>query len=176
MSDPLKIQTFTIGYSDSEDRVWVRVILVDHTEARLWLTRRLVQRVVETTADLLIKTLPKETDLSIPGLGNAISMAKLAADFAKAKENPSDAPAPPPPETRMAASLPVGLCQSLDITPAEKVWSFIWRTPGSPGYLLMIDRCAVMRLTAGLLTQAQTAGWNLPEAIEKKLLGPAVEQ
>jgi hypothetical protein len=150
-------------------------VLVDQTEARLWLTRRLVLVVANGMADLLVKTRPKEKELPIPQLSDTISKAKLAADFAKAKENPSDAPAPPPPQAPVPSNLPVGVCQSLDISPGDKVWSFVWRVPGTPGYLLTLDRGAAMRLTAGLLAQAKNVGWNLPEDIEKKLLDPSTE-
>lgn len=163
-----------MGYSDSEDRIWVRMVLVDQTEARLWLTRRLVQVVCNGMADLLLKTRPKEKELPIPELSDTISKAKLAADFVKAKENPSDAQPPPPPTQPVPSHLPTGVCHRVDIQPSEKVWSFIWMVAGTPGYLLTLDRGAAMRLTAGLLQQAKVCSWNLPDDIEKKLLDPAI--
>lgn len=45
---------FTLGYSDSEDRIW----LASSDGARYWLTRRLVAGLMPPSCDLMAKTVP----------------------------------------------------------------------------------------------------------------------
>jgi hypothetical protein len=170
---PDSICTFTMGYSDGEDRVWVRAVLAPPREAQLWLTRALTLKIAQGVADLLVKTAPPPTENAIPELAGTIQKAKLAAEYQQAKANPSDREAPPPPDPSSVVQAPGGLCSSVDIRPgqdASQPWVFVWKTPSFPaGYLLSLPRPSVLKLTAGLVQQAQIAGWSFPAEIETGL-------
>lgn len=172
---PEPISTFTMGYSDGEDRVWVRAVLAPPREAQLWLTRALTLKIAQGVSDLLVKTAPPVAENAIPQLAGTIQKAKLAADYQQAKANPSDREAPPPPEPGKTVQAPGGLCSSVDIHPGQdpsQAWLFVWKVPGVPaGYALSLPRQSVLKLTAGLVKQAQIAGWNFPVEIEQGLEG-----
>ncbi len=173
---PEAVSTFTMGYSDGEDRIWVRLVLTPPREARLWLTRQMTLNLAKGLAGLIVKHRepPAASQSVIPELAGAMSKAHLSADFQAAKANPSDREAPPPPDPKVAVFAPGGLCPSVDLTPPKEKgapWQFIWRVPGSSGYLLSLPEASVLKLTAGLLNQANLAGWNFPPEIEKQLAG-----
>ena len=53
----LEARTLTVGFSDSEDRLWLR-LGTDHDGAvQLWLTRRVLQQLLAQVWDLLGRTL-----------------------------------------------------------------------------------------------------------------------
>ncbi len=164
MKDIVRIQSITLGYSDSEDRVWVRLILQDDIEARLWLTRRLMLRLAEGLVDMLMQATIKKTNAMSPELELPMARAKLAAEFTDAQSTLTNTPAPPPPESK--ASIATGICHSVDISSSETYWSLTWRSTGTPNYLLDLDRGAVIRLVSGMVRQADTAGWDFPQSVK----------
>lgn len=50
-------QTFTVGYSDSEDRLWIR-LTSQEGDVRLWVTRRFVALILEKSFRLLVGERP----------------------------------------------------------------------------------------------------------------------
>ena len=166
-SSPLTVQTITMGYSDSEDRLWLRVVLTDQNEARFWLTRRLLIRLCGAIADLLVKSYAKENEHELKELGEVLSQAKLAAEFEQAKDRLTETEAPPLSEN--PSPYPVGICHSVDITPGSPRWTVVWKVASTPGYSLAMDKVALLKLTAGLIEQAKRNGWNFPKDIETKL-------
>lgn len=161
------VQTITMGYSDSEDRLWIRVVLNDKNEARFWLTRRLLIRVCGAIADILAKTYAKENEHELRELGELLSHTKLAAEFEHAKSTLLDTEAPPLSET--PSPYPVGICHSVDITPGKPRWSVVWKVASTPGFLLQLDGPALMKMVAGFMEQAKRNGWDFPKDIETKL-------
>lgn len=167
MSAPITVRSITTGYSDSEDRLWARLVLDNDEEARLWLTRRLTLRLCKGVVDLLIDRLAKESNLDIDELKNAIAKARLGAELDQAQSRLGETPAPPPPE----ASTPIatGICHSIDITPSKGDWRFVFKAAGTPGYLLPIHQEGVVRLVAGLLKQSEANGWDVPASVHQNL-------
>lgn len=167
MSAPKTIQSITTGYSDSEDRIWARMVLQDG-ETRLWLTRRLVMRFCESVLGLLIKAEKKGESTSIEELREAIAKANIAAKIEQAKERLSDTPAPPPPDPD--TKLSQGICHTIDITPDPHHWVIVWRSAGLPPCQLTLNQDAVIRLVTGLMKQANANSWNVPESVHRGII------
>ncbi len=167
MTTPLQIQSITTGYSDSEDRIWARMVLTQG-EMRLWLTRRLVMRLCEGVLDLLIKSEKKEESTSIGELRDTIAKASVAAKIEQAKSRLNETPAPPPPdpETKLSS----GICHSIDITPGASDWVFVWKSAGLSPCQLALNKDGVTRLVTGLIQQANANGWNVPESVHRGLV------
>jgi hypothetical protein len=167
MTAPTRIQSITTGYSDSEDRIWARMVLHEG-EIRLWLTRRLVMRLCAGMLDLLIKAEKQEESSSIEVLRETIAKASIAAKIEQAKGRLSDTPAPPPPDPDVKLSS--GICHSIDITPGANDWVFIWKSAGLPPCQLALNKDGVTRLVTGLIQQANANGWDVPESVHRGLV------
>ncbi len=172
-ANPEPISTLTMGYADGEGCIGVRAVLAPPREAQIWLTRSLTLRIVKGVSELIVKTPAASSQYLLPELAGTIQKAKLAADYQQAKANPSDREAPPPPESGRVKQAKGGLCSSVDIRPgkdANHPWVFIWKVPGvATGYVLSLPRQSVLRLIAGLIKQAEVAGWNFAAEIEQEL-------
>lgn len=167
MSSPVPIQSITTGYSDSEDRIWARMVLQDG-ETRLWLTRRLVLKLCASVLELLIKNETKQEPASIEQVQETIAKASLAAKIEQAKGHLHTTPAPPPPTPD--ARVERGICHSIDITPGANDWIFVWKSPGLTPCQLVLNKEGVTRLVTGLIQQANANGWNVPEAVHRGIV------
>jgi hypothetical protein len=144
------IQSITFGYSDSEDRLWVRCVLQGGGESRFWLTRRLALALIKGVTDKLADTL---SPVPVP-MDKAL---RLALEHQAGFEKPSD-PAPPAPRSSSKAASEMSLCTRIDLTPGNKSWRIVWIAGGQP-LTLNMAREAVHRMLAGLISRAQQAGW-----------------
>ena len=167
LSNPITVRSITTGYSDSEDRLWARLVLDNGEEARLWLTRRLTLRLCKGVVDLLIDRRAKESNLDIDELKNSIAKARLGAELDQAQSRLGETPAPPPPEPNTPVA--TGICHSIDITPTKGDWRFVFKAANTPGYLLPINQEGVVRLVAGLLKQSEANGWDVPASVHQNL-------
>lgn len=167
MNPPVLIQSITTGYSDSEDRIWARMVLQEG-ETRLWLTRRLVLKLCASVLDLLIKNEARQETASVEGVQETIAKASLAAKLEQVKEHLHATPAPPPPTP--TARVERGICHSIDITPGPNDWIFIWKSPGLTPCQLVLNKEGVTRLVTGLIQQANANGWNVPESVHRGIV------
>lgn len=145
------IQSITFGYSDSEDRLWVRCVLQGGGESRFWLTRRLALALIKGITTKLAETLPP---VPVP-MDKAL---RLAQEYQAGVEKPSE-PAPPAPGPTSKVAGEMSLCTRIDLTPGSQKWRIVWVAAGQEPLTLNMPREAVHRMLAGLITRAQHAGW-----------------
>lgn len=145
------IQSITFGYSDSEDRLWVRCCLQGGGESRFWLTRRLALALIKGIADKLAETLPP---LPVP----MDDTLRLALEHEAGFEKPAE-PAPPAPESSLQPAVEMSLCTRIDLTAGANGWKIVWMPVGQAPMTLNMPREAVHRMLAGLIGRIQGAGW-----------------
>lgn len=63
----LEARTLTVGFSDSEDRLWLRLGTDRDGAVQLWLTRRVLSQLLPQVWDLLARSLLLPPDFSGPG-------------------------------------------------------------------------------------------------------------
>ena len=145
-NDTVWYPSITIGYSDSEDRLWVR-LSAEGAEAMLWMTRRLVAGLLRSGFDML---------------GGGKASGELAHRhrevIAAASEQPRTE-APP----RAANSTPVqqlGLLQSVDISVDPTRMTLAFRGNGQPAGFAC-DHLQAHRLLQAFCDRQADAGWGL---------------
>lgn len=155
-TNSIEAHNVTFGYSDSEDRLWIRLQLQGHTEARLWLTRRLCLAACQGIAQLIEKnTLP---EASIDEKNQYLK--KEFFEISKATWDPS--PEPPKPSTDQPAPITrPSLCQSISIDAGNK-WALRFKESTQISYELPLDRSLMQKILLALLKQAHRAGWHIP--------------
>ncbi len=162
--------SITFGYSDSEDRLWSRLIGNNGEEARLWITRLLCKK----TCLELIKLLEKSTPThKIENTGIVLNQsATLAEEFMQAKNKPSD----PSPELKKKShtdnfqSTEVEVCHSIEIKQG-KLWQITFLLKNNKNVKLSVNRKGIFRILSTLISQSKNADWCLqlnPEWLEKK--------
>jgi len=138
--------SITIGYSDSEDRLWVR-LSSEGAEATLWMTRHLLAGVLHKGFDLL---------------GGGKASAALADRHYEVIAQASDEPrteAPP----RATGSTPVqqlGLLHSVDISVDQNRMTLAFRGSGKPAGFTC-DRVQAHKLLQAFWDRQHGAGWGL---------------
>ena len=145
----------TFGYSDSEDRIWLRLLLTEGGEARLWLTRRLCIGICNGVAGMIEKYTPASEQESVE--------TYLKKEFYEASRSTFD-PTPPPPskETSNETLSPsMGLCRTAYID-AGDVWRLRLVGPQQIEYVLPLDRTLTQKVLVALFKQAHIAGWSIP--------------
>lgn len=146
------IQSVTFGYSDSEDRLWVRCLMKDEDDVRFWITRRLTLALIEAMGIKLRETLPA---LPVPMAEDL----RLAVEYQSALEIPRE-PAPPAPENPVARTQELPLCHTVDIsTHPSHAWAIVWKVAGAAPLALTANRQTIHRLLAALINRAEAAGW-----------------
>lgn len=147
----------TFGYSDSEDRLWLK----SGDGARYWLTRRLLARFVGPTADLLEKTVPGgEVPNALP------TSQRIALEHAEAM---ADTPEGKPAMARNKETQPQGsgtsapplLASSLSIT-ADSGRCHLTIVAGGKEGQLNLSRLDFHRFLGAMTLAAQKARWDLP--------------
>jgi len=156
--------SITFGYSSTEDRIWVRLLLISKSEVRFWISRRLSKAVYDGMAGLLTKSMVidgRELDPSALEL-------HLKAEFFELSLSTFD-PAPPPPLINRAkdddtqVSKPaefIGLCHSITLTSGDK-WLMKFNT-NKIDYQLSLERRSMLKVFIGLLKTCANAGWDIP--------------
>lgn len=145
-NETLWYPSITIGYSDSEDRLWVRLSSED-AEAMLWMTRRLVAGLLRSGFDMLGG-----------GKASAELVDKHHELVAAASEQPRTE-APP----RASASTQVqqlGLLHSVDISVDAKRMSLTFHGSGGPAGFAS-ERVQSHRLLQAFWDRQADAGWGL---------------
>lgn len=138
--------SITIGYSDSEDRLWVR-LSGEGAEAMLWMTRRLVAGLLRSGFDML---------------GGGKASGELTDRHREAIEAAREQPrteAPP----RASASTQVqqlGLLHSVDISVDPNRMALTFRGNGSPAGFAS-ERVQAHRLLQAFWDRQADAGWGL---------------
>ena len=165
-NDPLeRARSITFGYSDTEDRIWVRMLLENKTDVNFWINRRLCKAIYEAMVGLLMKPIKVEgRELSDKSLER-----HLKAEFYELSRSTFD-PAPPPPEKKdsegQEAQKPnwLGLCHTVSITSGPQ-WLMSFKNKGTD-YQLALDRRSMIKVFVGLLKTCDRSGWDLPNPHE----------
>lgn len=162
-TNPVKrSHSITFGYSDTEDRIWVRMLLESKSEVNFWINRRLCKAIYEAMAGLLKKSkLVDDKEMEPEALEQ-----HLKAEFFELSRSTFDpAPPPPPPNTAHGteAQSPkwIGLCHSVSITSGPK-WLISFTAKGVD-YQLAIDRRSMIKVFVALLKTCVNAGWDIPK-------------
>lgn len=105
--------SLTVGYSDSEDRLWLRFVR-EGGEAKLWMTRRLALALLDQSYGLMSKSVP-DTDCDREHL-------EAVREFLQAQGDP--APARMPSDQLDIRS---GVVASVDVSVSEAgmLWTFV---------------------------------------------------
>ena len=155
--------SITFGYSDTEDRIWVRMLLANKSEVNFWINRRLCKAIYEAMAGLLKKSkLIDGKELESEALEQ-----HLRAEFFELSRSTFD-PAPPPPSQKSnptdgeaVAPKWIGLCHSVTITSGAK-WLMSFTTKGVD-YQLALERRSMIKVFVGLLKTCERASWDVPK-------------
>lgn len=145
----------TVGYSDSEDRVWVR--LVDaHVELRVWLTRRTVAGLIERLGKFLESSLVELAPLITMESANRLSMEHDEAASLMSEVSP----APKKPEEGYAV-IDGGLCALTEVDIRDS-HSFVRLYPsGYAPVVFNVSRLQAHQLLKSLINRQREAGWQV---------------
>jgi len=152
-----KVCNITFGYSDSEDRLWLRLILAEGGEAILWLTRRLCLALCSAIANQI----EKYTVINnIPLQGDALRQ-HLKKEFFETKTSTwAPSPAPQKQEEKIN-NPPSGVCHTAFIDTDGKVWVLRLAGPNNVEYALPMEREKILKILFALTRQANQNEWGL---------------
>jgi len=150
-----KISNITFGYSDSEDRMWLRLLLTEGGEAKMWLTRRLCQGLCNGIANVI----EQHTVVDNEKLTGDTLAQHLKTEFYETTRSTWD-PAPPPGK-KEDITIPMGLCHTIYIDSTGSTWCIRLVGPNHVEYALMTDRRLIQKTLLAIYKQAQQAGWNI---------------
>ena len=152
----MQAQTITFGYSDSEDRLWIRLVLEDQSDAKFWLTRRLTENLAQTMASLI----EKNVEAQYPHFSPEEIHQYLRKEFFEVTQSTWD-PTPPPPNAQPhQAPQVMQLCQTIHID-LGAVWQLRFSGTRGHEYTLSIEAHLAPKLLLALLKQAQIGHWQL---------------
>ncbi|MDA0876548.1 MAG: hypothetical protein O2881_04550 [Proteobacteria bacterium] len=135
----------TFGYSDSEDRLWVRLTAED-SNATFWLSRRLVSRLLADVYGGLVGDQSREATW--------LEHEKAVTEL-RAQGGDSSPPAP-----KLEGLLSLGLIATIRFSQHEASYSMVFEgNGGSAG--LRCDRTAVHRILEALWSRQRAVGWGL---------------
>lgn len=142
--DALQYSSITIGYSDSEDRLWIRLVR-PQGEAKLWMTRRLALAVIEKSYELLVADIPE---------AKAVQQHQQAvAEFMKQKGDPA-----PPRNPESVMDFEGGLVSSVDITAGKTNFQWAFVSPRGKA-LFRSDVDKAHRLLEAFWARMRSSGW-----------------
>lgn len=152
----MQAQTITFGYSDSEDRLWIRLILENQSDAKFWLTRRLTENLCQTMAGLIEKNIQEQ----FPEFAQDDIDQHLRKEFFEVTRSTWDPTPPPPSSENQAPSTSIQLCQTININLGD-VWQL--RFSGSRGieYTFAIEPHQASKFLLALLKQSQVGHWQI---------------
>lgn len=153
----LNARSMTAGYSDSEDRLWLR-FSGDAAAVQMWVTRQRLMRCLPLAWDVLAQSSALPTGLT----GSPLTRrAALLAEREVALEKPAEkaAVAPPAKATRLdVAPLQAGLLSSLRLEPGRQFVRMAFRA--NAGTVSMsCTRQQVHRLLTLLVRRAESCDW-----------------
>jgi len=144
----------------------VRMLLLNKSEVRFWISRRLTKAVYEGMAGLL----KKSKVIDGKELEPAALEQHLKAEFFELSLSTFD-PTPPPPSPKASQSTSedespkpdefIGLCHSVTLTSGDK-WLMSFTTRGV-NYQLALERRSMLKVFVGLLKTSANAGWDVPK-------------
>jgi hypothetical protein len=144
----------TIGYSDSEDRLW---LLFADDGTQLWLTRRLTC--------VLLKRMAERMTVSCPSAGDDYSLKpeiRVALEYEAAHELPADPDLQDAaPEQATITHRSVHQLTSISLKVAA---NRVQMEAIGPGFRrpLLLSRAEAHRLLGALVRRSIAADWNLP--------------
>lgn len=156
-----RAQTITFGYSDSEDRLWARLILNPEQDVKFWITRRLLQRLIDRITHLLEQT----TQASQPSASSSQVQQYLKTEFFEATRATRD-PNPPPPVVHADSTIkniPIEMCLEIKIQIHDS-WRFIFSGSQQKHIVLPLERSLVPKFLMILLNQQKFAQWQIPHS------------
>ena len=155
MTNSLTIRSLSMGYLQSEDRLWVRLVLADDTQRQIWVTRYLTEKLIQGLAELLQASyqqvpLPFPIDRETGLKFEHEEATQLKAD-ASAGQTGKDLQKPADDE---------GLCLNIEIKKiADFQWQLTWNTAQKKAYTMQPNRIEMHQLLQSLLRQQQRANW-----------------
>jgi hypothetical protein len=139
------VASITLGYSDSEDRLWCRLILKNKNEAQFWMTRNLCFKFCKNVWKFLKIHSPLTSD----------NFQKLTIEKASTLIPEKS---PPPPEKKQVIS---GLCISISID-YKDIYIIKFLTNSQTQYILHLSPEATCRLMNIFTKASFNANWHLP--------------
>ncbi|NBP26502.1 MAG: hypothetical protein EBU74_02455 [Betaproteobacteria bacterium] len=137
--------SLTVGYSDSEDRLWLRLVR-DGGEAKFWMTQRLAIALLDQSYGLMI------------GSGDAADLDRehhvAVEEFVRQQGDQA-----PPRDRESQIEVRSGLITSINVSAAKEgvAWTFV-STQGSA--IFQGSRTEAHRLLEVFWRRIQAAGWR----------------
>jgi hypothetical protein len=174
--DPIVARTLTVGFSDSEDRLWMRLGTDERNARQLWLTRRMLQQVFAQVWVLLAKTLPGDAlrfqGIAEPGSGrvgyapeelrkrNLQLMIERELSLEDSPPMDEDSAKDMYPGAMQASPVNDGLLRTLNITADEKAVRFLLHGPAT-AIEFHGARADAHRVLQMLWKMQESADWGL---------------
>lgn len=150
--------SLTVGYSDSEDRIWMRFVDAK-AEQRVWLTRRQVA--------LLMVTLLTHLEASLVELGPLLPMSSCSRLLMEQQEAASMMLGTMSPDPAVASSdyavIEAGLCTISEVQVLDMRWSVRLYTLNEKPVVFNASRVQAHQLLKSLINRQREAGWGLDE-------------
>lgn len=147
--------SLTVGYSDSEDRVWVRLV-GENAEQRVWLTRRCVLALIETLASALETSLVELDSILLMESAQRLAMEQDEAAGAMGGQAP--APAPRSKDYQISEG---GLCTVFDLQSLAERWVVRLHTVSGQPLVFDGNRLQMHQLLKSLINRQHEAEWRL---------------
>ena len=160
------MSTLTIGYSDSEDRLWLRIIDKDSNEGRIWLTRGMTQNLINEFARQLEFDAP---DINV--LDKIEPKLRLQVDLSVSKETFENVSPPPPSKSLEVIQVDGGLCVAVNFSKnTSGIWMVIWKGINSKVFTTPLSRKDMFLLLDSLSQRQEACCWELkiPEWLRKQ--------
>lgn len=149
--------SLTVGYSDSEDRIWVRLV-GESAEKRIWLTRRCVLALIERLANRL------ETSLAqVESILQMESGKRLALEQDEAADLMGSAAPGPAPKSAEYQVDDGGLCTVFDLEIHKERWAVCLHTVSGQPLVFDGTRLQMHQFLKSLLNRQREVGWRLHE-------------
>lgn len=174
--DAILARTLTVGFSDSEDRLWLRLGTDDRSARQLWITRRMLQQLFAEVWALLAKTLPGDAlrfqppvePASDPERGASEELRRRALQLMIERELSLEDSPPMDEESAkemypgamQASPVNDGLLRTLNITADDKAVRFLLHGP-SIAIEFRGARADAHRVLQMLWKMQESAGWGL---------------
>lgn len=149
------INSITFGYSASEDRISLQLTLENHTIVRLWLTRRLCQKLCKSLPELLEKEIyPEGQKITNPNTANNY----LRKEFFEITQSLWDQPSTS--KNNLNKPILSQLCNSIEIK-SGKSWEMIFKS-NEDRYQLKTSRQQSLKILLAFIKKMKHAHWDVP--------------
>jgi hypothetical protein len=147
--------SLTVGYSDSEDRIWVRWVS-EQLEQRVWLTRRIVAN--------LVVDMSTQLERSLVMIGPLLEISKqdrLAFEQGEAGEALATSAVQHAEPTVSPSVTEGGLCTIFEVVAESEQWVIRLHAISGPPLVFIGNRIQAHQLLKSLLNRQREAAWNL---------------